>query len=315
MLSRIGNSLFWMGRYVERAEHIARYMKVQYTSMLDAPIVQSKDFVLESILNMGGMNSGYYHKHQQLQEDDVVDYVTLDEENPYSILSCIGSIRENARGARDVISTEMWEAINRFYHGMNDYTTKKLHNEGVFRFSQKVEENAYIIKGYIDNTLVRSEVWRLIMLGIHLERAIQVALILRTKVKDIAKIEPSKLGGPLEFFQWATLLKCAEAFDMHKRYYTSRPSRTNTLEFLIFSTAFPKSLAYNLSIVLKLVQEIGFHEQKGKGSIDFMAGKVATQFQYQTIEDVDGTMEVFLEKTISELFGLAQLLQSKYLSF
>ncbi len=300
---------------MERAEHIARYMKVQHASMLDAPIVQSKELVLESILNMAGMHAGYVNKHQELQEDEVVSYVTLDEENPMSILSCIGYIRENARGARDVVSTELWEAINRFYHGMNGYTTSKLHNEGVFRFSQKVEENAYIIKGYIDNTLVRNEVWMLIMLGMHLERAIQISLILLTKVKDIGSIEASKMGGPVEFFQWATLLKCAEAFDMHKRHYPARPSRINTLEFLIFSPTFPKSLSYNLNLMQKLVQDIAFHEQKGKGSIDFMAGKVATKFQYQSIEEVEGQIDVFLEKTVSDLFGLAQLLENKYLSF
>jgi uncharacterized alpha-E superfamily protein len=315
MLSRIGNSLFWMGRYIERAEHLARYTKVQYVSSLDAPLAQTKEFVLESILNMAGITANYYQKYPQLTDEEVLYFVTLDESNPFSILSNIGFIRENARGARDCISLELWEAINRFYHTMNSYDADKLYSEGIYEFSQQVEGNSSVLKGYIDNTLIRNEVWMLIAMGIHMERAIQVCRILITKLKDIDKIDPAKLGGPVENYQWTTLLMSAESFDMNKRYYKANPNRRNSLEFLLFNPAFPKSIVYNLNLVQEAIEHISFQGQTGKGSINFMAGRIATQYKFLTIEEVEDDIVEFLNETLNKIYDIARLLEERYLIY
>jgi len=315
MLSRIGNSLFWMGRYLERAEHIARYTKVHYVSSLDAPLAQSKEFALKSILNFVGSYNDYCQKYQQLTEDEVLYFVTLDENNPYSVLANVGLIRENARGTRDCISMELWEAINRFYHTINNYSAAKLNQEGIFNFSQLVEVNSSVIKGYIANTLIRNEEWMLISLGVHLERAVQVAKIILTKLTDIENLNEAKRGGPVENYQWTMLLKSAESFDMYKRYFKSNPFRKNTLDFLLFNPTFPKSLAFNLNVVQKNIQDIAFQEEKGKGSINFKIGKIATQYQFLTVEEVEESPIEFLSKTIDKIYNLARLLEEKYLSF
>jgi uncharacterized alpha-E superfamily protein len=315
MLSRIGNSLFWLGRFIERAEHMARYTKVQYLSSLDAPLAQDKDFVLESILNMAGVTSSYYTQHSELTEEDVLNFVTLNENNSFSIASQIGFIRENARGTRDNISAELWEAINRFYHTVNEYDTARLHTEGIHRFSQLVETNSSIIKGYIDNTLIHNETWMLINLGIHMERAIQVTRILITKVKDIEKIEASKLGGPVENYQWTTMLKSAESFDMFKREYKTHINRRNSLDFLIFNPVFPKSIVYNLDLVHKSIHDISFNEQKGKGSLAFTVGKLAAQYQFLTIEEVDNSIAAFLSEMLSGIDNIGRILEKKYLAY
>jgi uncharacterized alpha-E superfamily protein len=169
---------------------------------------------------------------------------------------------------------------------VNNYDITRLHSEGIHRFSQQVESNSSIIKGYIDNTLIHNETWMLINLGIHMERAIQVARILLTKVKDIEKIEASKLGGPVENYQWTTMLKSAESFDMYKRQYKTTINRRNSLDFLIFNPVFPKSIVFSLIVVQKNIHDIAFHEQKGKGSIDFIVGKLAAHYQFLTIEEV-----------------------------
>jgi uncharacterized alpha-E superfamily protein len=315
MLARIGNSLFWLGRYLERAEHVARYAKVQYASSMDAPLALSKEFMLESILNMAGLQNGYKGKFSELSEEEVLQFVAIDDDNPLSIQAFVGFLRENARGARDCISSELWETINRFYHDINTYSPQKLSNEGIHRFSEKVENSSAIIKGYIDNTLLRNEVWLLISLGIHLERAIQVSIIILNKLYDIQRVDSSHWGGPMENHQWSVLLKSAESFDMYKRFFMINPNRNYVLDFLIFNSAFPKSLTYNLREVQKLIHSIAFHEKHGKGSIDFMAGKVAAQFQYLTIEEVEGSIQDFLTKTTGSLYGMANLINQKYLNY
>jgi uncharacterized alpha-E superfamily protein len=315
MLSRIGNSLFWLGRFIERAEHIARYTKVQYLSSLDAPLTQDKDFMLESILNMAGVTWSYYTRYAQLTEEDVLNYVVLDEGNVSSIVSQIGFIRENARGTRDNISLELWEAINRYYHTINAYDTERLHNEGIHGFSEIVEINSSVIKGFIDNTLIHNQTWMLINLGIHMERAIQVGRILFTKVKDVEKIDASKTGGVLENYLWTTMLKSAESFDMFNRQYNTNINRRNSLDFLLFNPLFPKSIVYNLDIVRKNIESIAFNEQKGKGSIDFVVGKLAARYQFLTIEEVDSSITDFLSETLSGIADIGRLLEEKYLAY
>lgn len=304
-----------MGRYLERAEHIARYTKVHYVSSLDAPLAQDKNMVLESILNMADVKEAYYQEYTHLTDDDVLYFVTLDENNPSSILANIRWIRENARGTRDCISMEVWEAVNRFYHNMNNYNPTKLQQKGIFKFSREVEENSSVIKGYMANTLIRNEIWMLISLGMHLERAIQILKILQTKLHDIEKVDFTKKVGPSENYQWIMLLKSAESFDMYKRYYKFNPTRKSTLEFLLFNSLFPKSLAYNFNSIQKSVKEIAFQEEKGKNSLDFKMGKIATQLQFSTIEEVEENIDDFLTKTLSRLYNVANLMEEKYLTF
>ncbi|AKD04023.1 alpha-E domain-containing protein [Pontibacter korlensis] len=316
MLSRIGNSLFWLGRYIERAEHIARYARVQYTSSVDAPLGQIREFVLESILDMAGNRQGYFSVHQQLNDDAVIDYTAFSDNNPYSVLAYINMIRENARGARDSISIELWEAINSFYHKINAYTTAGFQGKELEYFARKVEENSYVIKGYIENTLLRNEVWMLISLGIYLERAVQIIQILRTKLKDLEKLDTTKLsGGALENFHWNTILESTESSDMYMRSYKTSPNRRNVMDFLLFDATFPKSVAFSLASVQQCIQHISFQEDTKKGSISFMAGKLACRFQYDTIEEVENTAPQFLEKMLGSIYELAHLLNTKYLKY
>ena len=121
MLARVANNLFWMGRYIERSEHIARYMNVNYFSSLDAPNIKSQDrqFVLRSMLFMLG--DPEKDDAKILIEEDVLFSIGLDTDNPFSIISTVKLARENANSARDLISTELYEAINKFYHFVLNY--------------------------------------------------------------------------------------------------------------------------------------------------------------------------------------------------
>ncbi len=141
MLSRIANSLFWMGRYLERADQSARYIKVHYYSALDAPLASKHEFIFESILTMLGLDEEYKKNSKNYQEDKINNLIALDETNHVSIRSSVIYARENARGARDSISSELWGAINKFYHFVNGFTEKDLQKEGIYYFTDKIMEN------------------------------------------------------------------------------------------------------------------------------------------------------------------------------
>ncbi len=316
MLSRIANSLFWMGRYIERSEHLARYTKVHYFSALDAPQTQNKEDLLGSILKNAGLNHLYFKDYQTINEQAVLFYVSLDISNPFSVASAVNSARENARGARDAISTELWEAINKYYHEINDVAIKPFDPDDTFDLMQSMIKNCNIIKGLIDNTMLHTDAWNLICLGIHLERAIQIIRILITKTDDIENLEQNALETTLSNYHWSTLLKSAESYDMCNRYYKATPSRDNALDFLILNQSFPKSISFNLNAAFDHLQKVTAFKNGKNEKFLFNAGKLLYAFKYMTIEEIkEQDVNVFLNKSLETIYKIAGEFEKEYLSF
>lgn len=312
MLSRIANSLFWMGRYIERAEHMARYTRVQYFSALDAPIAQKKEMVLESILNMSGLDEMYKKDHETLVDEEVLTFLTTDINHPFSIISNISFARECARGARDTLSSELWESINKYYHAVNDFSMKADIDEDIYDFSMLVMDHSSIVKGYIDNTLFRDLEWSVISLGIHLERAMQITRILISKLEDIERMDKTLLNTALENYQWSTLLKACESFDMCRRFYKTSPNRKTCIEFLLLNQVFPKSLAFNLSEVQSHLEILNLHNMDDKNTIEFYIGKLRAQFQYLQYEEIEVNAMDFMNETIGKLYTIGNRLDSEF---
>jgi uncharacterized alpha-E superfamily protein len=317
MLSRIANSLFWMGRYIERSEHLARYTKVHYFSALDAPQAQNKEALLTSILKNAGLDYLYFKDFPNVTEQTVIFYVALDLKNPYSIIANINFARENARGARDSITTELWEAINKYYHFANDIAFQSFEPEMTYDLMQKMIDHCSIIKGLIDNTMVHDDAWHLLCLGIHLERAIQISNIIRSKTDDIANVENSELNKSIQNYHWPILLKCAESFDMCNRYYKASPSKENALEFLILNQKFPKSISYCLTKAYEHLQQIvSFKKQDPKDKFIFNVGKLLYKFKYLTIEEIlEKDINAFLTENINIIFKTAGDFEKEYLNY
>jgi uncharacterized alpha-E superfamily protein len=296
-------------------EHIARYTKVHYYSSLDAPLAQKKEFVLESILNMMGLLHDYKQNNSELVDEEVVHYITIDESNPLSIKSALNNARENARGARDSLSSELWESINKFYHFVNRISKSDLKRQGVFGFAEKIMENCYIVNGNIDNTLLHNEVWSLIHLGIHIERASQITRILISKVDDISKTQKQKLGKAIENYQCITLLKSTEAFDMSRTFYKAVPNLKDTVEFLVLNCDFPRSICYNLSEISKCLHKISQVKIIESDSLEFYVGKICTAYNYLTISEIEDNAVVFLRDTLNKIYNIGEQLEKKYLTF
>ena len=225
MLSRVANSLYWAGRYVERSDHLARYLNVNYFSSLDAPnqMAQSRQFVLESILFMGG-----HPIDASLNENEILYKVGFDRKNPQSILNCVVKTRTNAQRTRHLLSVEVWEAINKYYHFINTYSVEVFVTTGLYDLTMTLSEYVSIIREKVTRTLLHDEVWALLMLGIHIERAFQIVSLLNTKLYDIQKIETQKPQTKDLTHEWATLLRCAEAYDMIKK---AEQERAGAMEY------------------------------------------------------------------------------------
>ena len=218
MLARVANNLFWMGRYIERSEHIARYLSVNYFSSLDAPneLSQSRQFVLRSIMYMA--HNEIIESDIELKEEEILFNVGLNIDKPYSIKYAISCAHNNARSSRDIISTELFETINKINHGVKGYDSEKFVKSGLYDFTTMITKSTSELRSKIRSTLLHDEIFAIIMLGIYLERVLQVARIINSKCSDAA-VEEKQYKNKVDLsHQWVTLLKCAFSYDMMGRF-------------------------------------------------------------------------------------------------
>lgn len=310
MLSRVANSLYWMGRYIERTEHLARYLNVQYFSTLDAPMSQNKHFVLHSILNMVGIP---HDKDTELAEAEVLVKVALDYENSASIISCITQGRENARGIRNTISTELWEAINKYYHFVHNYPTDVYKTRGLYDFCINAIQHCAMIRANMDNTLIHDDVFAMIHLGIHLERAAQITRILSSKLYDIFSITLGEKKHPIQNYQWTITLKVLEAFDMSHRFYKKSPNQEIICEFLIMNKDFPRSIAYNIDKVNDYLQSISIKKVILPDTPEFYISKMANYYKYLRYSEISDDLQGFLSETLKNVYGMHLQLEKEYM--
>jgi uncharacterized alpha-E superfamily protein len=308
MLARIANTLYWMGRYLERTEHLARYLRVQYFTTQDAPTSQNRNFVLGSIANMAGIQ---WDEQNLVEEQEVLYQVALDINNPMSILSAVTFTRENARGMRNVISTELWEVINKYYHFVNNYPVDYFKTQGLYDFTTTAGEHCSVIRGYLDSTMTHNDVWALIRLGVHLERTAQIARIISCKLYDIYTLTQGEEDSPMENFQYTVLLKLLESFDMNRHHYRAAPDRQKALEFLVLNPDFPRSIAFNLRQIQYFIKKLGLRGTTSN-SVNFKVGRLCAQFQYLLFSEIEDEIGAFVSGTLNQVYELHEALEKEY---
>ncbi|MDG1573047.1 alpha-E domain-containing protein [Robiginitalea sp. M366] len=314
MLARVADNLFWMGRYIERAEHMARYMNVNYFSSLDAPNSrsQTRDFVMRSILFMAGEPAA---DDAKLDEQAVLYRVGLDPEFPSSVRNSILYARENGHSARDLISTELYESINKFYHFAVEYPKGKFVKTGLFDFTTQVTEMTAVLRGKIRGTLLHDDIYAIIMMGVNMERAVQVTRMINAKYNDAKKSLGSYGDRFRNSYEWTTLLKCAESYDMMRRLYKKTPTSLTTLEFLILNPKCPRSVMNSLNQVYRHVLTLDPLRAKDKASTAFLVGKVRAEYEFKRIEDLEGDVQAFIDHILSELSAIGSQMEKEFFHY
>lgn len=311
MLARLAESLYWMGRYLERVEHLARYLKVQYFSTMDAPIELPRFFVSTSLINVAG-------SEMEIEEDtideDILFEVALNTENPNSIISCIIKCRENAQAIRPSISSELWESINSLYHFAKSYDTGIFKNTGLYDFTTKTLSFASMFKALVNGTMLHDESWHFIRLGNHIECTTQINRILSNKVFDIERLSiDHEIKKPLENYQWVTTLIILEGLDVSRKIYKKAPNKTTTSEFLISNTQFTRSLAYNFEYCHHFIKLLSNSESNtyNKNSLEFKCAKLAADYKFIELSN-EHNLELFLEETNDKISDLHRLIDQNF---
>ncbi len=303
-----------MGRYIERAEHVARYLNVNYFSSLDAPnaLSQSRQHVLRSMLFMA---DDAVAENVELSEEDVLFDIALNDEKAYSIINCVKIARENANSARDLISTELYEAINKFYHYVLNYDTAYFKNKGLYDFTVNVAEFTAVLRGKIRGTLLHDRVYAIIMLGINIERSTQIVRIIHAKYMDAKQAKGSYGDQFKHSYEWTTLLKCVESYDMNRRFYRQTPTSFTTLEFLILNPQCPRSVMNSINQVAEHINTLNEDKFPAKDSAAFLIGKTQAEYRFKSIDTIEGDVSEFIEEILDCLWLMAQKIEKEYFNY
>jgi uncharacterized alpha-E superfamily protein len=288
MLSRVADSLYWMSRYAERAENIARILDVNLQLMLDLPKLgpEEKKALWEPVLRSTGDHEDFDEHYKATNSENVIDFLTLHPKNSNSILNCITTARENARHVREQISLEMWEEVNRTYLWMKSQTLKKIQRQGPYEFFTAVKNASHLFQGITDGTMTHGEDWDFIQVGKYLERADMTTRILDANDEIFIKT-PTKnthTGGTL---QWSAILRSCSSHDAYRKFYVAQVEPDKVVEFLILNEFFPRSIrfcAQELNCSLRRIS--GCKEEHFTNQAEKLTGRLVAELNYSALEDI-----------------------------
>lgn len=243
LLSRVADAVYWLGRYIERAENVVRFLDVNHNLMLDLP----QDFAgqWQPIVDTSGDRALFLKRYGPATRHNVVRFLVFDAENPNSIYSCVLAARENARSVRETISSEMWQQVNSLYLLIAAESHKE-EPADLPGFCHQVRMGCHLIHGILHVTMSHNEAWQFIRLGTLLERADKTTRILDVKY-FILLPSLSDVGTPYDDVQWSAVLKSVSGFEMYRKRH-GRLSPDRIVDFLLLDGEFPRSFRYCISV-------------------------------------------------------------------
>lgn len=294
MLSRVADSLYWMSRYVERAENVARFIEVNTWLSLDLPAGYQEQW--SPLISTTGDTALFESHYEKASKRNVIRFLSFDTRNSNSILSAISAARENARLARQYITLEMWEQINRFYFTIQDaaQSSAKGFVPGPDFFSE-VTTASHLFLGTLYATMSHNEGWHFCRLGRLIERADKTSRILDTKYYLLLP-SVDTVGTPYDDIMWAAVLRSTSAFEMYrKRFQQISPDRI--VEFLVLDREFPRAIHYCV-----VSAEASLHNITGTPLRTFgnpaeqLLGRLGAELDYiQVREIIDRGLHEFLD--------------------
>jgi uncharacterized alpha-E superfamily protein len=315
MLSRVADALFWMSRYVERAEHVARLLDVCFHQELDLRGVMAAPYELEwtSLVAILQQQQPPASVNGVSPHSTIGHWLTFDLNNPNSILSCVAAARNNARHIRGAINSVMWRELNKLYWQLRDPEFSHRARESPHDFYQAVECGSHIFQGVCDATLTHDEGWQFLRLGKFLERADKTLLILDVKFHRLRdEINPADL--PLSNLQWAGVLRSCLAYEAYQRLYVGRVEPVRVVEFLLLHPEFPRSVRFALESAADALAAIeGTSARHGEGRTDRLLGRVLSDLRYAELDLVlKGDLHAFLGSVRERCSRVSLAVQQQY---
>jgi len=312
MLSRVADSLYWMGRYVERAEHIARLLLVR----IDSAIEQNDAEAIRSWRRLLGALQLEVPTAETCVAAEVAEFVTKGAENPTSLMHAIALTRDNARQVREQISSEMWEHLNRLYLRLRALDFESVWRGSTVEFYVDIINDLHLLHGVTESTMRHAEGWHFLQLGRYIERAQLLCRLLDVHFGRMPAGVPDDLKD-CDHFEWFALLRGCAGFEAYTKVHTADVRPPAIADFLIFDPLFPRALRFAVDRVAQELARIGRGaDEKRHASLVRLAGRLKAQLDYGHVDEVlaDGA-DHYLEDVRHACEGIHFALYETYIGY
>jgi uncharacterized alpha-E superfamily protein len=313
MLSRTADNLYWLARYFERAENMARLLDVGLR-MWSLSLVAGGDATeWHSTILASGCEKSFYAKYDQATAENVIHHLCRDLDNPSSILSCLETARRISRAVRVALTADMWEAVNASWLDARKLTDESFSLANVHRSLDWVKESSLRFSGAAVNTMLRNDAYWFTRLGTFIERADNTARILDVKYHVLLP-EYESVGGTLDYYQWTAILRSVSALRAYHAIYRDRLKPWLVAELLILRPEMPRSLANCLNEITTHLEL--FAQAYGvRGECHRRAGQLHARLRYGKIQDVfQAGLHEFLTEFIETTAVLGDDISKQYLT-
>lgn len=309
MLSRTAENLFWMGRYIERAENMARLLDVSYRTSLLPTRAGQDDALTEwtAILAILGARADFEARYGTPTQDKVITYLTLDATTPFSIVANVRAARENARALRPSISSEMWEGLNSAWLELKVVNPETLARRGLREFFDWVKERSHLFRGTSYATVLHNDAFHFLRLGTFLERADSTARLLATKYHILATSRGNRpIGETFDgrdtaetYYEWGAVLQAVSALRAYHQIYRDAITPERVAELLLLRPDMPRSLRFSFDHITQQLDALA-----GGRSLDSQrrAGEFHARLRFARIEHlIERDLHLFLKEGIDNI--------------
>ncbi len=311
MLSRTADSLFWMGRYTERAGNIARGMQVALRMAGLAGSLGGAHDEWHSLLVAAGAEHGFRTTGRAVTPEAVVTWLALDPANPSSIANCIEAARGNGRAVRTALTVDMWEAVNETWSEARRLTAASFAPDNLPAFLDWVKSRTILFNGAYADTMLRDEAWRFVRLGTTLERADNTARVLDVHHHALADAEED---GAVAYLQWQAILRSVSALRAYHHVFHARLEPRRIAELLILRPELPRSMVACYARIEETLDGLAASHGGRRGECHRLAGETHARLRFGRIEDImAGGLHAFLTATIDRNIELGRQIQDFYL--
>ncbi len=320
MLSRTADHLFWMARYIERAENTARMLDANLQTVL---LPQSPDAITRTwraLLGISELEPRFLTLHARITPEAILDFMVRDPSNPSSIHACLRAARENARAVRGTLTAEVWETLNTTWLELQGHAKAKRYEQHSTEFLEWVKFRSHQSRGVMFGTMLKDEAFHFARIGTFLERADNTARILDVKFFEYARAREEGLDTPAEsvsdrqqreFYHWAAVLRSLSAFEIFRKVYKDLITPARVAELLMLRADMPRSLLASMNEVLSNLEAV---RKDSAAETERRAGLLNAELHYGRIDDflVRGLHE-YLSAFLERVNDLGERISRDYL--
>lgn len=296
MLARTASNLFWLARYMERADYLARLLQVA-GRMSSVRVDDEGKSEWESAIVAAGCDETFYEKHEVANAENVVAYLAFDQDNPSSIRNCIETSRRNARAVRTALTSDMWEAVNTSWIELREFKPAEMSEDQLTEFLDWVKSRTSLVHGVYANTMLRRDGFHFTRIGQFLERADNTARLLDVKY-HVRLPSADDVGGVVDYYQWLAILRVVGARRAYRVLFKGQVEPAQVAELLILRPEFPRSLVFCFEQITLNLDAIVAHDPKLSSECKRIAHSQFAALRFGRIEQI---IEHGLHEYLSEL--------------